>query len=172
MKPSCLILLACALGLSGCAPQAADQTPGPISPAQETTMHLSTYLLFDGTCREAMTFYHAVLGGELTLTTVGDSPMAAMFPASAQGRIVNARLTGAGVELSASDWLHPDEAPVRGNMNCLYLSGGTPDETASLFVRLSSGASVTDPLTAQPFGWYGALNDRFGVRWMFHADAR
>jgi len=32
------------------------------------------FLLFDGNCAEAMTFYHQCLGGKLTLTKLGDSP--------------------------------------------------------------------------------------------------
>ena len=44
---------------------------------------LNAYLRFNGKCREAMTFYQACLGGELTIQTVGESPMAgpgAAFP--------------------------------------------------------------------------------------------
>jgi PhnB protein len=40
----------------------------------------------------------------------------------------------------------------------------------TLFEKLSDGAEVTDPLTEQFFGTFGALNDKFGVRWMFQTD--
>lgn len=36
--------------------------------------------LFDGNCAEAMTFYHQCLGGELTLTKLGDSSMKNELP--------------------------------------------------------------------------------------------
>jgi PhnB protein len=42
----------------------------------------------------------------------------------------------------------------------------------ALFERLSEGAEVTDPLKEQFFGTYGALNDKFGVRWMFHTETK
>jgi PhnB protein len=131
---------------------------------------LNPYLLFDGSCRQAMGFYEAVFGGALTLTTVGESPMAPMFPPSLHARVVHARLTSDVVDIPASDWLAQDETPVRGNMLCLYLSGGKYEEMKGLFEKLSEGGTVTDPLQKKPFGYYGALNDRFGVRWMFHAD--
>ncbi len=134
------------------------------------TMHVSTYLLFDGNCRAAMAFYHSVFGGELAMTTVGDSPMKTVFPSSLHARIVYARLKAALIDLSASDWLQPGERPVKGNMTSLYVSGGSPDATATLFRQLADGAEVTDPLRDHPFGLYGALNDRFGVRWRFHAE--
>ena len=133
-------------------------------------MQLTTYLLLDGNCREAMDFYRSVFGGDLTITTVGDSPMRAAFPEAMNGRIVSARLKSEVVDISASDWLRPGVTPVRGNTVLLYISGGSPDETRSLFGRLAEGAEVTDPIRDQPFGLYGALNDRFGNRWMFHAD--
>jgi PhnB protein len=137
-----------------------------------STMRLSSYLLFDGHCKQAMEFYRSVFGGELTLTTVGESPMKSVFPASMHSRVLNARLKSQLVDLSASDWLRPNQTPVKGNTLCLYLSGGTPSETAALFRKLSEGADITDPLSDQPYGLYGALNDKFGIRWMFHAEKK
>jgi len=132
-------------------------------------MRLTTYLLLPGTCQDAMTFYQSVLGGELSMTTVGESPMAEMFPPAMHGLIVNARLRSEWVDLSASDWLRPTQTPTQGNTVCLYLSGGSREDTKTLFSQLAVGAAVTDPLVEQPFGLYGALNDRFGIRWMFQA---
>jgi PhnB protein len=137
---------------------------------QRTT--LSTYLLFKGSCREAMEFYRSVFSGELIQTTVGQSPMKNSFPEGMHDKIVNARLTGNNIDISASDWLRPAQTPVQGNMVCLYLHGGKPSELKTLFEKLSVGADVTDPLRSEPFGTYGALNDKFGVRWMFQTDQR
>jgi PhnB protein len=131
---------------------------------------LTPYLLFDGSCREAMEFYHTVFGGELSITKVSESPAKDQMPAFQQNKTVNARLKSSSVEISASDWLMPDVSPVRGNTVCLFLSGGTFPELKSLFEKLSDGAKVTDPLKEVFFGYYGALNDRFGIRWMFQAS--
>jgi PhnB protein len=129
---------------------------------------LTPYLLFEGNCRQAMEFYKSCFGGELILTAVKDTPAKDRIPASQHDKILNARLTASGADISASDWLRPDRTPVRGNTACLFLSGGTPQELKSLFEKLSQGGEVTDPLSQQFFGMYGALNDQFGVRWMFH----
>jgi PhnB protein len=131
---------------------------------------LTPYLLFDGRCQQAMEFYKSCFGGELTATKVGDSPARDFMLAVQQEKIVNARLRNGQLEISASDWLRPAQTPIRGNMVCLYLSGGTLEELKALFERLSEGAEVTDPLKEQFFGTYGALNDKFGVRWMFQTD--
>ena len=133
---------------------------------------LTPYLLFDGKCQQAMEFYKSCFGVELTATKVKDSPAKDLMPAVEQEKIVNARLINSKLEISASDWLRPAQTPIRGNTICLYLSGGTLEELKALFERLSEGAEVTDPLKEQFFGTYGALNDKFGVRWMFQTDRK
>ncbi|HEX6554829.1 MAG TPA: VOC family protein [Ktedonobacteraceae bacterium] len=135
-------------------------------------MKLTLYLLFDGTCAEAMAFYHSCLGGELSLTTVGDSPMKGQFPTEQQNKVVNARLTSGTIDMSASDWLHPTRTPKQGNTVCLYISEATYTELKEMFDKLSEGAdpSLLDPLRDMPFGSYGALTDHYGVRWMFQGE--
>lgn len=133
-------------------------------------MKVSQFLFFDGTCLEAMTFYKTCFDGELIATPVSATPMSEGFPPSMHHRIINARLTTDDLDISACDWMRPDEEFTRGNMNCLYISGGSREETKRIFDLLSKNANVTDPLISLPFGYYGALNDQFGVRWMFHAE--
>lgn len=133
-------------------------------------MTLTPYLLFDGSCHDAMEFYKSVFGGELTSTKVKDSPAKDHMPAFQHDKVINARLRSGAVEISASDWLMPNRAAVRGNTVCLYLSGGSFEDLKTLFARLSEGANVTDPLKEMFFGSYGALNDKFGVRWMLQAN--
>src|SRR5215469_1653508 len=134
--------------------------------------NLTTYLLFDGKCQQAMEFYKSCFQGDLTMIKVKDSPIKDQMPPVQQNKVLNARLKSANVEISSSDWLMPNETPVRGNTVCLYLSGGTRAELKALFERLSEGAEVTDPLSDRFFGTYGALNDKFGVRWMFQSNEK
>ena len=61
------------------------------------------FLLFDGNCAETMTFYHKCLGGELTITKLGDSPMKDMLPKEKWNRIINAYLKSGDLEISATD---------------------------------------------------------------------
>ena len=128
---------------------------------------LMPYLLFDGKCKEAMEFYHACLGGELTLTKVKDTPAKDQMTAAQQDKVLNARLSAGQLEISASDWLALNGTPVRGNMDSIFLSGWSHEEMKPLFDKLSAGGSVTNPLKQTFFGIYGDLTDRFGVRWMF-----
>jgi PhnB protein len=100
-------------------------------------LKLSTYLLLDGTCKQAMEFYKSVFGGELTLARLADTPMKDSFPEQMHDRVINARLKNDIVDISASDWMAPNEKPVMGNMVCMYLSGGTEEEAKKYFDKLS-----------------------------------
>ena len=91
------------------------------------------------------------------------------MPAFQQEKRINARLRSGTIEISASDWLMPI-APSPWK-HCLPISERrNVEELKTLFEKLSEGANVTDPLKEMFFGAYGALNDRFGVRWMFQSN--
>jgi PhnB protein len=124
-------------------------------------MKQSIFLFFDGNCKEAMEFYQSCLGG---------TPLKHGFPENMHYRVIQAKLSADHIDISSYDWMRPDEQFIRGNMNCMYLSGGNREETKRIFGKLSVKANITDPLKVEPFGYYGALNDQFGVRWMFHAE--
>ena len=119
-----------------------------------------------------MEFYKSCFGGELALTKVGESPAKDFMPASMYDKVVYAQLKSGSIDISASDWLMPSQKPVRGNTVCLFLSRGTKRELKGLFVKLSEGGDITDPLRDEFHGLYGALNDKFGVRWMFQTDSK
>ena len=78
-----------------------------------TMMTLTPYLLFDGTCGEAMEFYQARLGGDLNLVRVSESVLINHMPAGLQNKVLSARLKGNGFDISASDWMVPDRKPER-----------------------------------------------------------
>ena len=135
-------------------------------------MKASPFLLFDGNCADAMTFYHSCMGGELTLTKLGDTPMKSSFPPDKHDRIINARLSAGSVDISATDWMaSPDLEPKLGNMSAVFLTADRHDELKPVFDKLAQGASKDwfQDLHQMPFGWYGQFFDRFGVQWIFRA---
>jgi PhnB protein len=72
--------------------------------------------------------------------------------------------------IMASDTMGP-EGIVRGNGMALCLNGTGKREIEAYFAKLSAGGTVTTPLREEFFGTYGAFTDKFGVDWMFQADA-
>ena len=136
------------------------------------TMNLSPFLLFDGTCAEAMAFYRSCLGGELTIIRLGDTPMKHQAPPAQHHKVVHAHLKSGALELAATDWLHATRTPRQGNTVALYLQA-THDELRAIFDKLSVGADpeLLDDLREMPFGVYGHLADRYGVHWFFRGGS-
>lgn len=135
-------------------------------------VELSPFLIFDGNCAEAMTFYQSCLGGELTITKVGDSPMKDHHPPENHHKVLYAHLKNGPIEFSATDWLHPTRRPQQGNTVCMYVGNGTYDELRAIFDKLAVGAdgNLLDDLRDMPFGSYGHLADQYGVHWFFQGE--
>jgi len=136
-------------------------------------LRCTPFLLFDGNCADAMTFYHRCLGGSLVLTRLGDTPMKDQFPPAKHGRIINAQLKSGAIEISATDWMaSPALEPVLGNMSAVFVIGGGYDELKVVFDQLADGAEKTrfQDLHKMPFGTYGQFYDRYGVQWIFKGD--
>jgi PhnB protein len=133
------------------------------------------FLLFDGNCAEAMMFYHECLGGELTLTKLGDTPMKDSFPKEKHDRIINAHLQSGLLELSATDWMaSPDLEPQEGNVFAIFVTDDDIVELRDVFDKLSRGAQKDrfQELHEMPFGLYGQFYDKYGYQWIFRGDKK
>ncbi len=132
-------------------------------------MNLTPFLLFDGNCAEAMAFYQSCLGGELTITRLGDTPMGDQAPPEQRQKVAYACLKSDAVEFSATDWLHPTRVPRPGNTVAIYLQADDYRELRDVFEKLAVGSDkdLLDDLREMPFGTYGHLGDRYGVHWFF-----
>lgn len=135
-------------------------------------INLTPFLLFDGNCAEAMAFYQTCLGGELSITKLGDTPMKNHMPPEKHQRVTYAHLKSNAIEFSATDWLHPVQTPKQGNTVAMYINGGKYKELRTIFDRLAVGSDKTllDDLREMPFGTYGHLADKYGVHWFFQGE--
>ena len=138
-------------------------------------LRCTPFLLFDGNCAEAMTFYHECLGGELKLTKLGDTPMKAQFPKEKYDRIINAQLKSGDIEFSATDWMaSPEFEPKQGNTFAVFVIGEAYEELKKVFDKLAAGAEKErfQELHEMPFGTYGQFYDKFGFQWIFKGDVK
>lgn len=136
-------------------------------------LRCTPFLLFDGDCAEAMSFYHQCLGGDLILTRLGDTPMKAQFPPEKHGRIINAHLKSGPLEISATDWMaSPALEPKLGNMSALFITSTDGVELKAVFDKLAVGAERErfQDLHTMPFGTYGQFYDKYGMQWIFRGD--
>jgi PhnB protein len=129
------------------------------------------YLHLPGTARDALTFYGAVFGGEVTVHTFAEFGRTD-GPAEA---IAHGYLSEGPVALFAAD-VSGDEAPLRTEGLMLALLGtADPTTLRSWFAQLSDGGRVVDDLQARPWGAAdGQVVDRHGVHWLigFEGDER
>jgi PhnB protein len=129
---------------------------------------ITPYLIFDGACRDAMTFYEQVLGGTLDISTYGQTdPTAA---AEDKDKVIHARLESGNTVLMASD--SGKGMPVRdGDDVWLSLQCGAPSEVDALYAELSVGGQTPQPPHDAFWGTrFAMLVDRFGVQWMLNSD--
>jgi PhnB protein len=126
---------------------------------------VNAYLHFDGTCRQAMTFYKECLGGELTLMTVGESPAAAQMPHQAKNSIMHSVLKNGQSVIMASDNLGTGSI-TKGNQFSMTVECGSNTEADAFYSKLCAGGKATHPMKDEFFGYYGDLTDKFGVRRM------
>ena len=124
---------------------------------------LNPYLSFNGNARQALEFYHSVLGGNLNLTTFAefgakDSPDA--------DRIMHGMLQAdVGTIMAADVTSDMEYHPVSGCS--LSLSGDDADTLRRYWEKLSASGTVTMPLDKQAWGdEFGMCADQFGVPWM------
>jgi PhnB protein len=127
---------------------------------------INPYLKFNGTCREALTFYKECLGGELNLQTVGGSPMESYLPPALKDQILHGSLRNGSVEIMGSD-LSGQEGVKPGNAAAICVVCESQQEIESLFGKIGKGGKVGNPLAQLPFGTYGDLTDTYGQIWMF-----
>ena len=124
---------------------------------------INPYLGFKDSAREAMQFYKSVFGGELTMSTFGESG-SKDEPAD---NIMHAMLiVGPEMTLMGSDMSESNESSPRMQVS---LSGDVDEEEKmkEYWTKLSEGAKVTMELQTAPWGdSFGMLTDKFGISWM------
>lgn len=134
-------------------------------------MALHPYLFFSGNCREAVTRYHEVFGGQLEVMNMSDMPEGESMPGATEDTVIHAALTfDDGSLLMASDDPEGDGSGVKGA--AINMTTHDADEARRIFDALADGGTVDMPL-GETF-WsplFGVCVDRFGVSWMVNVEA-
>lgn len=129
---------------------------------------ITPYLMFDGDCQQAMTFYHKVLGGKLDLMTYGQTDPTAS--AEDKDKVIHARLENGSTVIMASD--SGKGMPVKdGDDVWLSLQCGAASEVDAIYAKLAAGGQSPQPPNDVFWGTrFGMLVDKFGVQWMVNSD--
>jgi PhnB protein len=129
------------------------------------TTQVIPYLMFQGNCEEAMTFYQSILGGELKIVNRYDNP-AMNAPEDYKNKILHARLEFDGAAIYASDTLPGKNLTKTSGDVSLSLILPDFEKAKSAFEKLSEGGKIHFPFQKQFWGAYhGAITDRYGFNW-------
>lgn len=127
---------------------------------------LNPYLHFDGTARDAITFYQSVFGGELSLNTFGETGL----EGDKAEEIMHAQLEAPDLVLMVSD-TPPGMTLTRGDTVNLSLSGDDDAKLRGWFEALADGGQIHVPLEKQMWGdVFGQCADKYGVTWMVNIN--
>lgn len=127
---------------------------------------LNPYISFRANAREAMEFYTTVFGGELTLSTFGESGMPGTSDDDRDLIMHGSLTTPGGMTLMASDTPHGMDRSDSSYIT-ISLSGDDDAELRGYWDALADGGNVAYPLETAPWGdAFGQLSDRYGVNWM------
>lgn len=131
-----------------------------------------SYLSFNGNCREAMVFYKKCLGGELSLQTIGESPLSETMPAKMKKYILHAVLSNKEFVLMGTDMVS-ESGLLKGNAVSLVLTCSSEKEIRECYKKLSQGGEQTHPL--ENTFWnalFGGLTDKYGNTWLLNYNRR
>jgi PhnB protein len=133
-------------------------------------MRVNPYLLFNGRCQEAFTFYAECLGGKIeAMLPHAGTPAEGHVPPEWREKIMHARLSLGEDVIMGSDAPPGHFEQPKGFSVTIQLTD--PVEADRIFRRLSDGATVTMPI--QQTFWatrFGMLVDRFGTPWMVNCQ--
>jgi PhnB protein len=128
-------------------------------------MSFTPYLFFVGRCREAMTAYQGIFGGQLDIVTAADMPDAPPdVPADAVMHAALILPTG-GMLFASDDPSATEDGPKVG-ISVSY-AAADPAEANKVFDNLAEGGAVTMPVGETSWSpAFGMCTDRFGIPWM------
>lgn len=134
-------------------------------------MRINPYLIFNGDCKAAFTFYAQALQGRIdVMMTFGESPAREHFPADLHNLILHTSLSVDDQSIMGSDTT-PDR-PTDDMAGCsISLNVDSIAQAERVFAALSDDGSVKMPLEATFWAArFGMLVDRFGVSWMVNCE--
>lgn len=137
---------------------------------------INPYLNFNGKTEEAFNFYKSVFGGEFSaLMRFGEVPGCDEMPLgeNEKNNIMHIALPIGtnGAVLMGNDAPEFMGTLTLGNNYSIAVNPDSRDDAERIFNGLADGGKVEMPL-AEAFwgGYFGSLQDRYGVQWMINYD--
>jgi PhnB protein len=132
-------------------------------------VNLDPYLFFRGQAKEAMGFYKSIFGGELNISTFGESPVDMPNKDEMKDMVMHAMLGGGDLRLMASDTTKASQKMAKVELS---LSGDDEAKLKMYWDKLSQGGQIKSELKKEAWGdMFGQLTDKYGIDWMVNISA-
>jgi len=133
-------------------------------------MQISPYVFFNGNAREAIMFYTDVFNVPVPeLMTMEGAPAEMNVPEDRKNQIMHCTINIGDQQIMLADDFMGNSPAMAGCS--IQINTATAAEGQHLFNALSAGGEIRMPWA--PTFWsagFGALSDKFGVRWMIGTD--
>ena len=133
-------------------------------------MHLNPYLLFNGDCSEALSFYEQTLDGKIEgKMTFAGTPAAEQAPPEWGDKVLHASIKIGDTTVFASD--APPGHYERPTGLSVSISLNDKAKAEKIFNKLAENGKTTMPF--QQTFWaagFGMCVDRFGIPWMVNCE--
>ena len=130
-------------------------------------MRITPYLSFNGSCRDALTFYAELFGGIVESFTTWNAEAIENIPDATVEHIMHGSININGFTIAGSDQFGDMYAPA-GNVS-LMMDMDDLSEAQAKFTELAEAGQIIMPF-AETF-WadgYGFCTDRFGILWQIN----
>jgi PhnB protein len=128
---------------------------------------VTTYLHFNGNCREAMQFYQKCLGTEIQITPIMDAQGKPSTDAGA--RVMHSQLLRNGQPILQASDDQSGSSPKLGDNFQVAVDCESVEEIDRTSAALSQGGKVRFPLGNAPWGArFGMLTDNYGIQWLLN----
>jgi PhnB protein len=136
-----------------------------------TIQAATPYLILSGKAEQAIEFYQQALGASTeALMRFGDM---GNCPEAQSNLVMHAALRVGKALLMLSDGKPDGGQPAPGGTVHVALELDDADELKRIFDALAVGGHVVQPIIDAPWGgFFGALDDRFGIGWMFNCTKK
>lgn len=139
---------------------------------------INSYLIFNGNCEEAFTYYKKVFKAEYgVISRYKDMPQTEgcdTIPEKWVEKIMHVSLLVNGHVFLMGGDTNPNFGAVGFGTNYhLSVSADGREEADRLYTELSEGGTVVMPITDTFWGdYFGMLTDKFGIRWMVNYSTK
>lgn len=129
--------------------------------------NLGIYLVMNGNCEAAFTYYQTIFGGTIEFSKYKDAPQNPHSPVTDGELVMNVTFKTPNFEMMGCDMPDYMTQPLNHNSFNIILNASSKEQADTYYNGLLPESQILMPLEDTFWGaYFGMLKDKFGVQWM------